>query len=366
MESNRKARLPWIIVILIVALVLTLSFLFAVLIRNVSGGSNFGSYKALSIPANAQVQVVGDGFVYYDGSTITRVSASGKTEWTYLVGTNASISAGAASVAAWSDETITLVDMENGVPTYSNAQDDAVLSVRVGEKYAAALLGSETDGTVVVLETGGKLVYQVEFAQQTVIDYGFFSSGNLLWVMALDTSGSVPTCEITTYKPSNRRVVGLISDTEQLMYNVTFQSAFIRCTGITYLKVYDYTGTEDETQRKLVYGWTLLSADEGDNPMMALVPTGESDGTGEMKDVRMMRAGLDQIVRMPFSCEALVARGDAVYGFSKDGYVMVAAASRQKVNAYQMPFDIDEVYGVTDGGAAVVRAGSTVYIISLG
>ena len=79
-----------------------------------------------------------------------------------------------------------------------------------------------------------------------------------------------------------------------------------------------------------------------------------------------MRAGLDKIVRMPFSCEALVARGDAVYGFSKDGYVMVATATQQKVNAYKMPFEIDEVYGVTDQGAAVVRAGSTVYIISLG
>ena len=54
------------------------------------------------------------------------------------------------------------------------------------------------------------------------------------------------------------------------------------------------------------------------------------------------------------------------YSNTKDGYVMVATATQQKVNAYKMPFEIDEVYGVTDQGAAVVRAGSTVYIISLG
>ncbi len=366
MESNRKARMPWIIVILIVSLVLTLSWLFALLIRNAADGSDFGSYRALAIPANAQVQMTGDGFVYYDGSTIARVKASGETAWTYLIGTNATISAGASSVAAWSGDTITLVDMENGVSTYSNAQGDTVRSVRVGEQYAAALIGSETDGTIVVMEPGGKRVYEADFDQETVIDYGFFSAGNLLWVMALDTTGSVPTCEITTYKPGSRRIVGLISDTEQLMYNVTFQSTNIRCTGVTYLKVYDYTGTENAARRKLVYGWTLASAGAGDDPMMAFVPTGQSGGTGGMKDVRMVRAGHDSIVRMPFSCAALVARGDNVYGFSKDGYVMVAAASRQKVNAYRMPFEIDEVFGVTDGGAAIVRAGSTVYIISLG
>lgn len=366
MESNRKARMPWIIVILIVSLVLTLSWLFALFIRNGTGGRGFGSYRALTVSANAQIQTTGDGFVYYDGSTISRVRASGETAWTYLIGANATISAGGASVAAWSGDTITLVDMDNGVSTYSNAQGDTVQSVRVGERYAAALLGSETDGTIVVMEPGGKRIYEADFNQETVIDYGFFSSGNLLWVMALDTSGSVPTCEITTYKPGNRRIVGLISDTEQLMYNVTFQSAYIRCTGVTYLKVYDYTGTENTDKRKLVYGWTLMSADEGDDPMMAFVPTGESDGTGEMKNVRLIRAGDDRIVRMPFSCEALVARGDSAYGFSQDGYVMVATATRQKVNAYKMPFEIDAVYGVTKSGDAIVRSGGTVYMISLG
>lgn len=366
MDSNRKARMPWIIVILIVSLVLTLSFLFALLIRNAVDGSDFGSYKALAVPESAQVQTTGDGFVYYDGSTITRVRASGEVAWGYLIGGGATISAGDLSVAAWSGETITLIDMETGVATYSNAQDEDVQSVRVGAKYAAALLGSETDGTVVVMEPGGKRVYEAPFAQETVIDYGFFSTGNLLWVMALDTSGSVPTCEITTYKPGNRRVVGLISDTEQLMYNVTFQSTNIRLTGVTYLKVYDYTGTEDASRRKLVYGWTLVSAGVGDDPMLAFVPTGQSDGTNGMKDVRMVRAGLDDIVRMPFSCEAIVAHENNVYGFSQDGYVMVATAGEQKVNAYKMPFSIDRVVGVTDQGAAIVRSGGTVYIISLG
>ncbi|MGI6240081.1 MAG: hypothetical protein ACOYI5_10700 [Christensenellales bacterium] len=366
MENNRGARMPWIIVILIVVIVLLLSWLGSLILRNAMGKDDFGSYKAFLAADGAKVQTIGDGFIYYDGSTLARIQTSGDTKWQYHIGANAQFHAGDAGVAAWGGETLTLIDMATGVTTYTAAQGEAVASARMGAKYAAALIGSETDGTVVVMEPGGRQVYEVDFNQETVIDYGFFSAGSLLWVMALDTSGSVPTCEITTYKPGSKRIVGLISDTEQLMYHVTFQSSNICSTGVTYYKVYDYTGTENEARRKLVYGWALVAAEDADDPLMAFAPTGQSDGTAELKDVRMMRAGLDRIVRMPYACKALAVRGEHVYGFSQDGYVMVAASNSQDVRAYRMPFQIDKVFGLTGDGAAVVQSGGTIYMISLG
>ena len=63
---------------------------------------------------------------------------------------------------------------------------------------------------------------------------------------------------------------------------------------------------------------------------------------------------------------ACVAKGDKVYGFASDGHVMVASIDSQKVNAYQMPFYIDSVYGITDAGAAVISSGNTLYLLSLG
>ena len=206
--------------------------------------------------------------------------------------------------------------------------DADILSAKAGAVYTAVLLSPEHDSTIVILENGGREVDRLTFADQTVLDYGFFSNDTLFWVMTLDTSGTVPTTAISTYRPG-RMIVGSITDAQQLMYQVMFQSSQVVCAGTTHLKVYDYTGREDESRRTLIYGWYLAAVEDGvDDPMMAFVPGAQYGAGGEMRDVRMMRANVDEIVRMPFACSTLVAKGDRVYGFSADGHVMVARTGR--------------------------------------
>ena len=43
------------------------------------------------------------------------------------------------------------------------------------------------------------------------------------------------------------------------MYGVVFQSSDFCCAGDTYLKVYDYTGKEDQSRRRKVYGWYMAA-----------------------------------------------------------------------------------------------------------
>ena len=218
---------------------------------------------------------------------------------------------------------------------------------------------------MVLLENGGREVDRLTFADQTVLDYGFFSSDTLFWVMTLDTSGTVPTTAITTYRPG-RMMVGSITDAQQLMYQVMFQSSQVVCAGTTHLKVYDYTGREDESRRTLIYGWYLAAVEAGvDDPMMAFVPGAQYGTGGELRDVRMMRANVDEIVRMPFACATLVAKGDRVYGFSTDGHVMVARTGAQKVDAYLLEVPAGQIYGVTDDRVAVMGTGNTVYLVTL-
>ena len=99
--------------------------------------------------------------------------------------------------------------------------------------------------------------------------------------------------------------------------------------------------------------------------MMAFVPGAQYGAGGEMRDVRMMRANVDEIVRMPFACSTLVAKGDRVYGFSADGHVMVARTGAQKVDAYLLSVPAGQVYGVTDDRVAVMGTGNTVYLVTL-
>ena len=206
----------------------------------------------------------------------------------------------------------------------------------------------------------------ITLTNQTVIEYGFFSNGSLLWVMSLDTSGTVPSCTVNTYRPGKERV-GMIHDNEQLMYGVVFQSSYFCCAGDTYLKVYDYTGNEDKSRRRLVYGWYMAALDNSglDDPMMAFVPSEQYDAKDGMHDLRMIRAHLDQQVRMPYGCQSLIARNNRVYGFSTEGYVMIAEQDKVDVAAYRLPMMFDKIYGVTANNVAILGSGSTIHMLNL-
>ena len=365
MEIRRARKPSWGIAVLITLLVCALSILFAWLYKTAWSSGTFGEYRRVELNGNQEIQTVGNGFVYYNGSSLSLVSDQGDAKWTYMIGANVSFDASNSGVAAWSGETLTILDLENGTPTYSSPMGGEVLSAFVGPKYTAALLGPEHDSTISILENEGRQVDEIALPDQTVLDYGFFSGGTLFWVMTLDTSGTVPTCSIATYKPG-KMIVGSISDSEQLMYQVMFQSSQVCVAGTTHLKVYDYTGTEQTSKRTLIYGWYLAALDEGaDDPMLALVPDAQYGGSDTMRDVRMIRSNLDQVVRMPFGCATLVAKENNVYGFSNEGYVMVARAGEKTVAAYDLGLPTGTVYGVTDNRVAVIGSGNTVYLVTL-
>ena len=365
METKRSRRLSLGASLLLALLVTALAYGGARLYARLRSAGGFGTSIVLDIPSNQGLQTVGDGFVYYDGTSLSRVGSDGKTKWTNLVGGGAQFDARESGVAAWSGDVLTLYEWDSGMPLSSGPMEAEILSARLGKKYAAVLLGPEHNSTLQLTDPGGKLVDTLPMPGQTVLDYGFFSDDSLFWVMALDTSGTVPTCEISTYSPG-KRIVGSISDNEQLMYRVMFQSSQVCCAGVYHLKVYDYTGTENLDKRKLIYGWYLVSEDEeSSDPMMAYALSAQYDSGDAMQDVRMVRSDMDQIVRMPFGCRSLVAKGDNVYGFSSDGYIMIAQSGRQKVEAYPSGIPIDRVYGVTSDNVAVLGYGTQIYLVNL-
>ncbi len=364
MEHSRRGRIPWTIVLLIVVFTCVVAYCGALLINLLASDDGY-DYKIVELNANKGLEVTDDGFVYYDGSSICSVSSEADPRWSYLIGSEAAFDATDYGVAAWTDTTLTLIDSDTGTTTFNGSMDAEILSARIGEKYTAVLLGPEHDSTIVLMEHGGRRVNSITLTNQTVIDYGFFSQGSLMWVMSLDSSGTAPACTINTYRPG-KEIVGSIRDTEQIMYGVVFQSSYFACAGDTYLKVYDYTGNEDKSRRRLVYGWYMAEIDDAENdPMMAFVPTDQFDSQKGMQDVRMVRANIDQKVRMPYGCQSLIAKDDKVYGFATNGYVMIATQGQQQVNAYPIPMLFDKVYGVTGENVAVIGSGNLIYLMKI-
>lgn len=365
MDARKSARIPWAIVLLILLLSCAIAYGFAVLGDKIFVDDSFGSTKTVDIANLQDLQSTSDGFVYYDGSTVSAIDSQGDVRWSYLVGAEAGFSATDAGVAAWVGNTVTIIDGKSGSTTFNGNMEEDVISARVGREYTAILTGTETNSTIVIMESGGKQISQIVLEDVSAIDYGFFSNDTLLWVMVCDSNGTVPTCNIQTYRPG-KEIVGSIHDNEQLAYAVMFQSSRILVAGDTYLKTYDYTGTEDRSQRDLVYGWYLASADNASaDPLMAFVNDAQYSGESSIQDVRLLRSNLDRVVRLPFGCMDVVARGNTIYGFAADGHLVMVSTDSATPQSYQMNMRIDHVYGVTQDGVAILGYGGTIYLVDL-
>ena len=98
MDTRRTGRLPWGAAALIAAAICALSVLGAFLCKQAFGPKGYGEYTAVTLSGNQGVQVTGDGFVYYNGSTLLSVSSKGAQQWSYSMGANATFAAGESGV----------------------------------------------------------------------------------------------------------------------------------------------------------------------------------------------------------------------------------------------------------------------------
>ena len=365
MGRDYYGRLNYVTTILIVALVFMIAFVPARLIKRGGAGENVGTYRTLTGSSSYEVRLAGSGFAYYDGATLAYMSGEGELKWTYMLGSGAQFTASEYGIAAWTGNYLTLIDTATGVTLYSDAQEADVLSAKVSSKFACVLLGETDNSYMNVMEHGGRIIFKNSFVDCTVLDYGFYSGGTLMWVMSLDTTGTAPDCSVTTYKPGSMKVVGSITDNEQMMYHASFYSTDVYCVGVEKLKVYSYSSKELKDREKLVYGFYLAASEDRDDPLMAFVPAQQYEKSA-MRDLRLIRSDCDRFIRMPFDCTDICVKGDTVAGVSTGGQLMLAKAGRQTVNSYQLPFTVEKAYGITDDGYLVASSGGSIYIISIG
>lgn len=363
MKESETKGLSWPVALLVTGMICLMAFLMA---RMFATSDTHILERATLLPCTASqsIQVLGKGVIYSDGTSLRALNASGRQIWSYVVGANCGYAVGDGGVAGWSDDLLVALNASSGEVMFSASLAQPVLSATTGAQYTAALVGEESDATLIVIENSGREIDRIALPDITVLDYGFFNSGNMLWVMSLDTNGTVPMSQVTTYRPG-RMQAGSITDSEQVVYEVMFDTPRVSAVGTTYIRVYDYAGTENAAQRKLIYGWYLMdSTNTQDGGLMAFVPMTEIGTKAEINDIRLIRGDTDRTIRMPFTCFDIAVHGSSVYGFSSQ-YVMIHDLNAARAETYQLPFPCDGLIGVTAGKSVALVSGDSVYLVSL-
>lgn len=362
-KSNGNA---WIVALAVTLCAVLAAYGVASLIHS-RNAFDLGNYTALPVSNVEYIETVGDSVVVYDGSTINRYSSHGEAMWGegVLVGANYTVNTNEHGIVLYKGNSFSVLRLSDHQNLYSNNLESDIISAKLGSRYLAVLYGEDDNCIARICDMDGRVQDEITFESQVVVDYGFFSDGSLFWVMAMDTSGTVPTCTVTTYRLSRRSMLGSISDAEQVIYHAQFEDDNICLVGEDYIKHYDDVGNEKSDARTLVYGWYLMDvAESSGSAMMVFVPESQATNTPSISDVRLVSGAADNIVRMPFAAKILLAKGNILYGFS-DTYVMIGSLSADRVKAYQLPVSVDEVAGVTDDQVAVIYSNNVYYLVAL-
>lgn len=358
-----RSRTGWLPTILIVALFCTISYFAALWITPENTRVLSGAVE-LPVYATQKSAPLGTGVAYYDGTLLYALNGSGAQKWSYLAGANAGFHVGEGGVATWTGAQSTLLHADTGNTEFSVTMAAAIQSARAGVQYVAVLTGDEKNSRLNVLDRTGKQVDSIDTANVTVLDYGFFNNGNLLWLMTLDTTGTTPMSRLSTYKPGKMQT-GSITDSDQVVYRALFYSTKLRAVGTTYMRTYDYTGAEDKTDRMLLYGWYLQDIyGAGEDPLMVFVPMEQTGGASLMQDVRISQGGKERTIRMPYECFDIYAGNGVVYGFTRD-YLITGTIDSASTTVYRMSVPAEDILGVTSDFKAMVASGGKVYLVQL-
>ncbi|MBR0513457.1 MAG: hypothetical protein IJK06_04300 [Clostridia bacterium] len=354
-SQKRKRQIRSWIILVVIALGVALGIHFL-------GGYTRGraiQLTGLSCSPSQGILPFRDGLVYYDGTNLYHMSASGALRWTFQAGREMKYTAGPAHVALWNGAKMMLVD-KNGNATYSDTLEGDIQFVRVGEKYIAVVLGDDTSPKLNVknMEGGQEDSFANTYDGLMLLDAGFFGDqGQYLWTLALDVYGTASNTILNTFQVGKMNY-GQVSLGEDISYKVLYENSKLRVFTTQQVYTYDYRCVQDTNATMLVYGWKLI--DEEIPPRgrarFLLAPTGQISGTQAITELRLMEGEDEKRYTLPATCVGACVYNGNVYAVA-GSYVYRVDKNNQK-SWYQIPSLEDEeitaYYGVTDEGVMLL------------
>ncbi len=365
-ENRRKRQIrSWIILVALVVLGL-LGYRFL-------RGNSRKEIAANILPcySNQSVTPFGDGVLYYDGSSLHCLNGAGAIRWSFPAGTMASFSAGPKNVAVWTGAQIFLVD-QNGNATYNETMESMIQFVRVGERYAAVVIGEDTEPKLIVKDLQGAQVdMEAEaFSGLMILDTGFYGDqGEYLWTLSMDVFGTAANTILNTFQVGKMNT-GVVSLGESITYKVLYENARLRVFTTQQMYTYDYKCVQDTNATMLVYGWKLIDYDipERGAAKMLLARTNQIVSAQQITELRVLEGTTDKRYTLPATCVGACIWNGNIYAFSGN-YLYRADVNSQQFFVSGIPVpegtEITAFFGVTTDGRALLGSGDSVYSLVL-
>lgn len=370
-KNKKKSPFQKILRIVILAAALTAILVVAVMYAlNGNTREGIGRITRIGATLSQNVSPFGDNVIFYDGTTLHCVAATGGNEWSYQIGTNADYDATEKRIVAWSGNDLYILN-SRGRLIYNNKMSDAIQFASAGDEYVAVFVGDSDNGVVSVINSSGQIVDNIPVSNQTLLDIGFFMSTTtssaqpteLMWMLGLNTTGTVISTELQTYQPG-KLSTGKSSLGEHIAYSIYDENGNLNIVTTRQILHYSYRALEASSPT-LIYGYTVEDVQQsGKTLYQLLVPAQEQSEGISINNVRLMYGSVDRVLHLPGTCIAAKLGTKSVYGFSTNA-VYACRFGETTFRAYAMPINVTAVLGMMTDNRAVVASGSEIYVVEL-
>ena len=372
-KTTNKKKSPFQKILRIVILAAALTAILVVAVMYALNGNTregIGRITRIGATLSQNVSPFGDSVIFYDGTTLHCVAATGGNEWSYQIGTNADYDATEKRIVAWSGNDLYILN-SRGRLIYNNKMSDAIQFASAGDEYVAVFVGDSDNGVVSVINSSGQIVDNIPVSNQTLLDIGFFMSTTtssaqpteLMWMLGLNTTGTVISTELQTYQPG-KLSTGKSSLGEHIAYSIYDENGNLNIVTTRQILHYSYRALEASSPT-LIYGYTVEDVQQsGKTLYQLLVPAQEQSEGTSINNVRLMHGSVDRVLHLPGTCIAAKLGTKSVYGFSANA-VYACRFGETTFRAYAMPINVTAVLGMMTDNRAVVASGSEIYVVEL-
>ena len=361
----KKIRGVIAVLALLVMIVMVISYA-----ANEGGREDIGRVTRIGATLSQNIMPFGGSVIFYDGTSLHCMAATGGNEWSYQIGSNADYDATQEKIVAWSGTDLYIFN-NKGKLTYNNKMTDTIQFASAGDEYVAVFVGDQDNGVVSVINSAGQIVDNVNISNQTLLDIGFFHSvttssaqeTELMWMMGLDTTGTVISTELQTFQPG-RLSTGKSSLGEHIAYMIYDANGMLNVVNTREIKTYNYRALQEGNSR-LIYGYTVQDVKKnGNTTYQLLVPAQEQNEGIHINNVRLMYNNIDRVMHLPGECMAAALGTHSVYAFSHHA-VYVCRFGETTFKAFELPVNVTAVLGMITDNRAVIASGSEIYVVEL-
>lgn len=361
---NFRLKMPLIMRYVLIALAVVLAgVLVYFLFQNLSFSSetiSSGGKILASAQAADTILPFGDRVLVFDGQTIECFKKNGEKAWEHNVADTTGgyqIEASDKRIILYKNENFFLID-ENGDSTYRGNAEGPIQNARCGETIVALEVSGKN--TLYVVNRTGAKVDEIDLGENQLMNFGMYSSNDLLWALSLNTTGLAPVSRVDIYKPG-RETVNSYQSTEQLYYAPSFHGNDVYLLGTHSI---DVKPTNQRSNYSVpIYGWEYLDDNGSGDQLNILLKLSSEQGTPSI--VKVVTGNKSEDLSMPVGTIFVAAGEKALYAVTPQSVTALPYAPGEKETTIAFRYTVDKVLCNLHGKALVVSSGENVHLVQL-